>query len=181
VSEALGEQGTTTVRFTVTEEGTATAATIETSSGSMRLDDASIEEIQTRWRYRPARTSDNKPVACVYKAEVRWILHDNAHVLPPELQRMVLRMAPADYPAGARARREQGVVFLLVQYDGSGKKVSVISSSGFAELDRAAERIITEKLVIAPGMFNGQAIMTTAFVPVQWILDDAAVAPKKSD
>jgi protein TonB len=56
----------------------------------------------------------------------------------PSLERAIKPI----YPIGARRRGEEGTVILdvTVDEDGRAAKVSLISSCGFPDLDRAAER-----------------------------------------
>jgi TonB family protein len=173
LSVMMGEQGTTTVSIVVGEDGTAKSASVETSSGSLRLDDASIAAIVGKWRYTPPLAADNKPTACVQRAEVKWVLHDNANALPPELQQMAIRMKPEDYPSGARSRNEQGIVALFVLRDEHGKQAIVLRSSGYPELDEAAVRIMKERLNLPAAEYEGKAVDTSALVLVVWSLEAA--------
>ncbi|HUO97877.1 MAG TPA: energy transducer TonB [Rhizomicrobium sp.] len=73
ISVRLGEQGTTTLAFTITAEGTVENVHVANSSGSERLDNAAVD-CAARWRYKPA-IEKNNPVAVPWKAEVKWVLH----------------------------------------------------------------------------------------------------------
>jgi protein TonB len=53
VSIRLSEQGSTTVSFFIEPDGSTSGFKVETSSGSQRLDDATISCVTT-WRYKPA-------------------------------------------------------------------------------------------------------------------------------
>ncbi|MDR2881517.1 MAG: energy transducer TonB [Azoarcus sp.] len=61
LSYRLGEQGVVKLRVHVTEEGRADEVTLDTSSGSERLDKAAIDAVK-QWRFRPARRA-GVPVA----------------------------------------------------------------------------------------------------------------------
>lgn len=73
ISVRLGEQGTTTIGFTITPEGHVENVHVVNSSGSERLDNAAVN-CAGSWRYKGA-IKDNVPVAVPWKAEVKWVLH----------------------------------------------------------------------------------------------------------
>ena len=73
ISVRLGEQGTTTIGFTITPEGRVENVHVVNSSGSERLDSAAVN-CAGSWHYKGA-IKDNQPVAVPWKAEVKWVLH----------------------------------------------------------------------------------------------------------
>jgi periplasmic protein TonB len=73
ISKRLGEQGTTTIGFTITAEGNVENLHIVNSSGSERLDNAAMQCAKP-WRYKAAIESGH-PVAVPWSAKVQWILH----------------------------------------------------------------------------------------------------------
>lgn len=172
VSVALGEQGTTVLRFIITVEGTTKDVAVTKSSGSMRLDEAAIEDVANRWRYIPASSGD-KPISCMHVAEVRWALDDKHETIPEELRRDAIKMARADYPEGALGRHEEGIVVLLAICFDNDRRTVIVRSSGFLELDKAAQRIVNERLKLEGGRLGGNPVQTTAIIPVLWALDDA--------
>jgi TonB family protein len=174
VSVALSEEGTTTAEFTVTPEGVPTDLKVTKSSGSMRLDQAAQDEILGKWRYTPARLGD-KPIACIQTAEVKWVLHDDNSKIPAfvvELFRKnALKMKLEDYPEEARTRRQEGLVLVQIEVGPDGKSGTLLLSSGFPELDRAALRIIPDRVNLTPAESGGQTFSTRALIPVLWSLD----------
>ena len=68
-----------------------------------------------------------------------------------------------DYPKGARQRGEQGEVVLEISVgaDGTVDGVSVVSSSGFSELDEAAVRA-THRARFTPAQAGGHAVSSMA-------------------
>lgn len=72
LSRRLSEQGTVTVRFTVTAQGTVAGPTVVKSSGFQRLDAAAIQ-CTSRWRYHPA-TRGGQALAVQTEANVRYQL-----------------------------------------------------------------------------------------------------------
>jgi periplasmic protein TonB len=73
ISKRLGEQGTTTIGFTITADGNVENVHVVNSSGSERLDNAAVECAKP-WRYKAAIES-GRPVAVPWSAKVQWILH----------------------------------------------------------------------------------------------------------
>ena len=69
-AQRLHEQGTTTVTFTVTENGDVENPTVANSSGHDDLDQAAIPCVTT-WKYKPA-VQEGKPVAAQWTANVVW-------------------------------------------------------------------------------------------------------------
>jgi TonB family protein len=55
------EQGATTLRYVILEDGTTGDIPILKSSGFARLDQASIEMVKSKWRFKPATTSRSEP------------------------------------------------------------------------------------------------------------------------
>ena len=54
VSIRLGEEGTVTLKVTISAEGTITAASVAKSSGHPRLDEAAINIAKSKFKYTPA-------------------------------------------------------------------------------------------------------------------------------
>lgn len=72
ISVRLGETGTTTIGFTITPEGRVENVHVVNSSGSERLDNATVN-CASSWKYKAA-VKDNLPVAVPWKADVKWVL-----------------------------------------------------------------------------------------------------------
>ncbi len=184
LSVMLHEEGTTTLGFVIKQDGTTASVTVVQSSGSLRLDDASVEAVSKNWRYMPAHSADGKPLACPWKAQVRWVLHDSAAAMPEELAAMAIKMKPEDYPPEAFRRGEQGsVTVFVVKLEGMSELlVLVMESSGYADLDQAAARIVKERLKLTGAEFDGKSVPTMAMVVVVWSLGSGkppAVPPKE--
>lgn len=74
-SQRAGEEGVTRVSYTVTPDGKATNCSVTQSSGFPRLDAATCQIIERRFRFNPA-TRDGKPVAETKSQPVRWQIRD---------------------------------------------------------------------------------------------------------
>jgi protein TonB len=73
VSRRLGEQGTLSLRITISEQGAVSDARLESSSGFARLDDAAMQWVKAHWRYRPA-VQGGKAVPSTALAEITFKL-----------------------------------------------------------------------------------------------------------
>ncbi len=78
-----------------------------------------------------------------------------------------------NYPIGARRRGEEGTVILdvTVTADGRAGTVAQVASSGFAELDRAAERAASQAR-FKPGSRNGLPVESAARLTIIFRLRD---------
>ncbi len=80
--EEAGIQGTTTLRFTITEKGEVRDETVAQSSGNADLDDAALRCARS-WRYIPA-AQNGKPVAVPWEVSVGWkMLEPSPPATPP--------------------------------------------------------------------------------------------------
>lgn len=75
------------------------------------------------------------------------------------------------YPMASRRRGEEGrvIVDVMVSREGKPQRVTLVSSSGFKELDRAAEEAVSTTLFI-PGERNGKTVEATARIAIQFQL-----------
>lgn len=78
----------------------------------------------------------------------------------------------AIYPLGARLRGEEGAVRLLVRIgvDGRLENLKINESSGFAALDRAAERAV-RRTRFAPATRNNQPVADELTITIRFHLD----------
>lgn len=76
------------------------------------------------------------------------------------------------YPALARRKGREGTVMLLVNVSPQGKadEVHIATSSGFEQLDNAAQETV-QKWQFIPAQQNGQPIATTLRLPIVFRLD----------
>ncbi|MDE2184314.1 MAG: energy transducer TonB [Alphaproteobacteria bacterium] len=68
ISQRLGEEGTVTMKFTITPDGSVENPQVVKSSGSERLDQAALECVPG-WRYKPA-IQEGHPVSVSWQAQV---------------------------------------------------------------------------------------------------------------
>jgi protein TonB len=77
VSVRLQETGRTSLRYMILDDGGIGAIEILQSSGSPRLDDASIAMVQSRWRFVPAMRN-GAPIRVWQHATIAWQLAPQA-------------------------------------------------------------------------------------------------------
>jgi protein TonB len=65
-------EGTVYVRYTVQADGYVTNCSVTKSSGHFRLDRATCEIIEDRFRYRPALDTGGRPVASTKNTSFSW-------------------------------------------------------------------------------------------------------------
>jgi protein TonB len=87
----------------------------------------------------------------------------------PSLERTIRPV----YPLGSRRRGEEGTVVLDVTVgpDGRASRVALVTSSGFPELDSAAERAAAQAR-FKPGKRNGRAVEASARLTLVFRLRD---------
>jgi TonB family protein len=81
-SVKAGEQGATTVRYVVLEDGTVGDVQVLTSSGYPALDQAAVAMVKSRWRFKPAM-QDGKPVRASIEAKIAYVLRPMPSPVPP--------------------------------------------------------------------------------------------------
>jgi TonB family protein len=72
IAVRLNQEGTTTIAFKITADGSVKDLTIAESSGHDSLDQAAITCAQS-WQYKPA-FQNGSPIEVPWKAEVKWTL-----------------------------------------------------------------------------------------------------------
>ncbi len=164
LSTVLKEQGTTVLDIVIEEDGAVGNPRVFGSSGSMRLDEAAMDMVVQRWRYTPA-TQNGKPVACRWKVAVKWVVQD----VVPELSAnagLVIQMGPEDYPAGASGQGEEGAVVLLVGIEDNGNVtlVTLLGSSGHADLDAASIALVGSKIKAINLQTSGKTLLVVIMV-----------------
>jgi protein TonB len=159
-------EGTTTIAFTITDQGTVADLRIATTSGNAALDKAALDCAKD-WRYKPA-IKNNVPVAVPWRAQMKWSL--NGYVPKPH---PVATGAPHDcsafYPRQAELAQWEGTTELsfVVGINGAVKDLVVTKSSGHTSLDKAAVRCVGN-WQYTPAKQNGQAIDLPWFAAVPW-------------
>jgi protein TonB len=75
ISQRLGEHGTTLLMVTIDTSGNCTNAEVVTSSGSHRLDQAAVDYVKQRYKWKPA-TQNGKPIESRQQLRIVWSLTD---------------------------------------------------------------------------------------------------------
>jgi len=97
-------------------------------------------------------------------------------IAAPDLAPGYLNTPPPIYPDEALRRRQEGVVLLAVAVDerGATANVSVMTSSGYPLLDRAAMDTV-RRWQFVPARVGDRAVAVTAEVPIRFSLSGTAV------
>jgi len=141
-------QGSVTMSFKVTAQGTVSDTAVAQSSGNAELDSATLM-CAKGWLYKPA-TKDGKPVEVSWKAQISWAEGD-----PDESDANNVIMVPVWARGGAQcemwyaigSKRPARSVLLTasVETDGSVKDVTVIQSSGNTDIDADAVKCLGQR------------------------------------
>lgn len=139
---------------------------------ALRLPDPQPERpsVQTPERPKPPETPVPKPVEpSLAAAPAAAVAPRQARVDAPPRPRRSIR---PDYPKNARLRGEQGNVVLEFRVDATGavESVSVVTSSGFPELDAAALRAVRQAR-LRPAESDGRPVASTARLTLSFRLD----------
>lgn len=80
---------------------------------------------------------------------------------------------PPPYPRERIRAGDEGVVMLqvLVDVDGRPLEVEVVESSGYRDMDRAAQRHVLAKWRFQPAMRDGRAVQAIGLVPIEFSID----------
>lgn len=165
VSVMTAEEGTTLVKVSIGADGVPTDVSVVKSSGSLRLDQATIDHIKTNWRWN-APVKDCKPVAAQTEVNVTWNLRDAGAI-----QLQAVYMQASDYPPDALKLGEQGAttIGVAIATDGTVSQIQAFQSSGFPDLDaRALELARTWHWV--PANLNGRTLATVIYFRAVWRL-----------
>jgi protein TonB len=73
MSRRLDEEGAVRLKLSIAPDGNVNDASVEKSSGFLRLDDAAVAWVKMRWRFRPA-TREGKPIPSSVEAVVTFQL-----------------------------------------------------------------------------------------------------------
>jgi len=170
LSRVLGEQGNTIVSYVIQPDGTVNEVKVQSSSGSLRLDDASVGFV-SRYLFTPA-TRAGAPVACRYATQMTWQLSVSNE--GPEIGGLsaTLQPTPSDYPPGALERHETGRVIATIFSDESGTIASafVVRQSAYADLNDATLTYL-KKRKLKPLELDGRPVKSVMAVEVDWSPD----------
>lgn len=174
LSVVLGEQGKTKVVFTVKSNGTVENVQVASSSGFLRLDDATVNAVR-QLLYSPPKAGD-ADVSCRQSMIVVWKFSEDDPAHPPNpALRMILTPPRSLYPPAVLARHEEGFseVAMFLGRDGSIVNARVARSSNNEELN-AASIAYVKTLDLKPGSIAGTAAPTMMEVTVIWTLSPPA-------
>jgi len=73
-AQRAGDEGATTVRYTIGTDGRVSSCSVVNSSGSSTLDSTTCSLLQRRFRFRPAEDQNGNRIAETRTQTVRWEL-----------------------------------------------------------------------------------------------------------
>jgi len=174
------EEGRTVVTIAVAGDGRVTDASVVSSSGHPRLDQAALQVAKSQWMFAPTAERQT-PSGDTLTVSVDWMLpfddfdlavpatgpaqvpllpvtEQRGGVAPPRA--MVSGITADDYPLESIRSMEQGIVGvrILIKEDGVPGEVEVLVSSGFPRLDEAARSMILRRWRYRPATQNGVPI-----------------------
>lgn len=163
----MGESGNTLMRVFIGKDGVPVDVKLEKSSGHNPLDDAAMSWVKNHWLWNPPNTD------C---AVVNTLIQVDWDVTASAFNRhdMDLRLvaSDSDYPADARAKKEEGVTELqvLLSQIGSVQNVRVAKSSGYSDLDSKASEVVAN-LSFKTATVSGSPARTIVLIKFVWSLD----------
>jgi TonB family protein len=167
LSAMMGESGNTLVRYTVLASGIVGDASIERSSGSLRLDDAAVAFVKA-FRFKPAML-DGKPVDCSRQIVIRWSLEDSSPLSMAQIGGTPFYPTLEDFPPGAVDRHEDGTVIAMVLLGDKGTIETILPMLGskFADLNSATVDYIRKQKIAGPTV-NGVPVRAALVIRVVW-------------
>lgn len=177
VSKSTNEEGATVVKVLIGTDGAVKDASVATSSGAARLDEAAVDYVKANWRWQ-APTKNCKPVEAQTMVQIKWSLEDSDDDQDAEkVISAFINAAQTDYPPDALQRRETGwtAVMALVQSDGSVGRVDIARSSGFDDLDQKAILLVRSHS-FAPATMDGKPVTSVLDIMVGWSPDGKPLA-----
>jgi TonB family protein len=157
-SQRRGETGAVVMAVSVGVDGAPADVLITRSSGVERLDELSVRQVKSRWRWEPP-TEDCKPVTAQMAVTFVWYLG-----APPKSDWGLIMPANL-FPAIAVDQGNFGDTYLELFLDdlGAVQDGRIVYSSGFAELDEKALSIAKT----TPGLLAGK-LSGTKTVLFRW-------------
>jgi TonB family protein len=180
LSRKRGEEGLSIVRIEVDADGAVRATQLVSSSGFVRLDEASLDAfsgaqmIPATIHGEPVNTWANIPIAWNSAGHGNYRPHkvSDAEIrIPIILKSYRLKVGPNDYPSESRAAHQEGdcTIDALIDKGGTVTEATVSKSAGSALLDQACVRAVQQAPFIAAHQ-DGEAIGASASISMSWRL-----------
>jgi TonB family protein len=166
-SKELGESGNTLMRVFIGKDGVPVDVKLEKSSGYNRLDDAAMLWVKNTWKWYPPNTD-----CSVVNTLVQTTWATTASDFNPSDPDLRLVASDSDYPAEARAKKEEGITELQVLLDqiGSVQNLRVAKSSGYSDLDAKAREVVAN-LAFRTATVSGSPARSIVLIKFIWSLD----------
>jgi TonB family protein len=168
------EEGAVMLMVHIDAGGVPTAVEVDTSSGSVRLDEAARDHVKAVWRWSPM-IKNCVPVPVATRVRIKWDLKDvqGLDSISPEMIASTMSLVivdDADYPADQKNLTEQQMSMLMVTVDENGK-VDAVSArpSGVPELDFKAIMLAKTKYRWTQATLNGKKIGASHLLIMFWV------------
>ncbi|HEV2650578.1 MAG TPA: TonB family protein [Rhizomicrobium sp.] len=168
LSIAMNESGDSLVSYVVQPDGSTADLKITHTSGSLRLDDAALAFVG-KFKFKPG-LSGGKPAACYNEISLRWVVGGASPVAAMDAMAFnAIYPGEDDFPPGAFARKEEGLVVVGIATSPSGSIVRsvVVKPSEFTDLNDATLEFLKNSKVV-PARINGKTATSFIVVPVMW-------------
>lgn len=167
MSVMTNESGTTLLMVTIGADGKPTDVQVDTSSGSLRLDEAARDHVRSVWTWTPPLAACG-PGPTRTKVSVKWDLKDARE----RFGFSMLSMPKSEYPAESLQRREQGTaVVMVLLVPGEVPVAVVLESSGFPALDKKSVDLLAARRDWTIGALGGVQMTTAILVETVWRLE----------
>jgi TonB family protein len=163
ISQMTAEQGTAQVEVSIDAKGVPTDVTVVKSSGSARLDQASVDHLKQNWRWT-APVVNCQPTATKTQVLVTFNLRDVGPVIM-----QAIYMQPSDYLPDALKRHEEGTatIGLALKADGTVAQAIMLQGSGFPDLDTRSVELVRSWHWV-PANLNGRTLDSVVYFRLVW-------------
>jgi TonB family protein len=168
------EQGAVMLVVHIDAGGVPTAVEVDTSSGSVRLDQAARDHVKAVWRWSPM-IKNCVPVPVATRVRITWDLKDvqGLDSISPEMIASTMSLVivdDADYPPDQKGLTELQMSMLMVTVDENGK-VDAVSArpSGVPELDYKAIALAKTRYRWTQATLNGNKIGASHMLIMFWV------------
>jgi TonB family protein len=167
VSVMTNEEGRVLMEVLIGTDGVPISTSIVTSSGSLRLDQAAMDQVKNVWRWEPP-ILHCKPLQLRTRVSMLFSLKDLPTTGP---QPAIIRPTAADYPPQSLKDGEHGdvIVMMLVGQDGANLNTRISYGSGYPALDAKSEEL-AKALRITPAMMDSKPVLTAVTLDFRWVL-----------
>ena len=158
------EEGNVLAEVAIGTGGAPTDVQLLVSSGYPNLDAGVLAHLKAKWLWEP------EPSGCPARrarVQVTMDLRDAGVQAPPRVIKLL--MTDGDFPPGA-GRAARGTTSIAVSLGGPGvlKKIHLLKSSGYAELDYQSQSFARDRYKFDAGQMDGKPVYTLFQLDFVW-------------